>query len=218
MNNKEHLLIFDLDGTLWDSSAEVAESWNIVLRRNIEGWKDLTSADIQSVMGTTMAEIAQTYLPDLPVDKRIRLFDECQTFEIGYIKEHGGKLFPNVRETLTELVNAGYKMAIVSNCQTGYIDAFLTSMDMKEFFCDYEEWGTQRRIKAENISLVMDRNGFEKAIYIGDIDRDQLAAEDAGIPFICADYGFGKIENAQYAVSTFAELPAAIAKIEAAEA
>ena len=43
------MLIFDLDGTLWDSAANVAVSWNIVFRREYPSLPDLTKEDIHSV-------------------------------------------------------------------------------------------------------------------------------------------------------------------------
>lgn len=44
-------IIFDLDGTLWDSSASVCESWNIVFSRYPEITRRLTPADVQGFMG-----------------------------------------------------------------------------------------------------------------------------------------------------------------------
>ena len=44
-------IIFDMDGTLWDSAAEVAESWNETVKRAGYDRKPITVKDIQSVMG-----------------------------------------------------------------------------------------------------------------------------------------------------------------------
>jgi hypothetical protein len=62
----------------------------------------------------------------------------CEVYENGYITEHGGDLFDGVEETLAKLKDMGVKMAVVSNCQEGYVKAFLDSMDMWKYFIDYE--------------------------------------------------------------------------------
>ena len=56
---QDTLLMFDLDGTMWDSAQSVAESWNEVFRRADPSLKDLTADDVHSVMGMTMKEISQ---------------------------------------------------------------------------------------------------------------------------------------------------------------
>ena len=47
-------IIFDMDGTLWDSAANVAESWNLAIKQDGSVDKKLTEQDIQGVMGKTM--------------------------------------------------------------------------------------------------------------------------------------------------------------------
>ena len=51
-------IIFDMDGTLWDSAANVAESWNLAIKQDGTVDKKLTEQDIQGVMGKTMDVIA----------------------------------------------------------------------------------------------------------------------------------------------------------------
>ena len=56
-------IIFDLDGTLWDSSRQVVDSWNEAFVQ--EGYlrEPLTVEDMQGVMGKTMDVIADTFFP-----------------------------------------------------------------------------------------------------------------------------------------------------------
>ena len=107
----------------------------------------------------------------------------------------------------------GYQLAVVSNCQRGYIDAFLASSGAGDLFLDYEEWERTGLTKGENIRLVMERNGYKKGIYIGDTKKDQEASIQAGIPFIHAAYGFGKSENPDGIINALTELPAALKKL-----
>ena len=200
------MIIFDLDGTLWNSAAEVADSWNVVIK---EMGYDLvlSSDDIMRGMGKTMTEIADSLFGFLPPDERYELSHRCEEFENGYITEHGGKLFDGVEETLKEMKDAGAKMAVVSNCQEGYVKAFLDYMDMWDTFDDYEEWGRTFLSKAENIKLVIERNGEDKGIYVGDIQKDADSAHEAGVPIVWARYGFGEIKDAEGVIDSLRELP-----------
>ncbi len=207
------MVLFDLDGTLWNSTVPIAESWNIVIEKETgrKGW--LTSADIEPVQGRTMDEIADIIFGDFPEDVRYSLARKCEVFENEYIEKTGATLFEGVEETLAKLKDMGVQMAVVSNCQEGYIKAFLDSMDMWKYFVDYEEWGRTMLLKADNIKLVMERNGASKGIYVGDIQKDSDAAHKAGIDCIYASYGFGEINDAVATLKSFDELPAVLEEL-----
>lgn len=204
------MVIFDLDGTLWNSTVPIAESWNILIKRETGRDEGLTAADIMVNQGLTMDQIADNLFGYLPPDERYALARKCEVFENEYLTESGATLFENVEETLAKLKDMGVKMAVVSNCQEGYIKAFFDSMDMWKYFVDYEEWGRTHLSKAENIRLVMDRNNEDRAIYVGDIQNDSNAAHAAGIPCINAAYGFGEITDAEGTIECFAALPSVL--------
>jgi phosphoglycolate phosphatase len=207
------MILFDLDGTLWDSSDVVAESWNMLIRKETGEERGLTGADIARNMGKTMNQIADDVFSDLEEDARYALARRCEVFENAYITEHGATLYDNVRETLAELKTRGAKLAVVSNCQKDYVKAFLDSMDMWKYFIDYEEWGRTMLLKADNIKLVMERNGADKGIYVGDIQKDSDAAHAAGVPCIYAAYGFGEISDGIATINSFDELPAVLEEL-----
>ena len=207
------MVIFDLDGTLWNSSVQVADSWNVVIEQEVGKEHTLSADDIMSCMGLTMTEIADRHFGFLPEKERYELSRKCEVYENGYITEHGGVLFDGVEETLAKLKDMGVQMAVVSNCQEGYIKAFLDSMDMWKYFIDYEEWGRTFLSKADNIKLVMERNGASKGIYVGDIQKDSDAAHKAGIECIYASYGFGEINDAVATLKSFDELPAVLKEL-----
>ena len=210
---KDTLLLFDLDGTLWDSAAPVAESWNEVFQREDPSLPLLTADDIHGVMGLTMKEISEALYPDWRSPRRQEIFDECCTYEVEYLHTHCGTLYPDFRPVMEAMKAQGYDLAVVSNCQLGYIDAFLSSSRAADLFIDYEEWERTGLTKGENIRLVMERNGYTKGVYIGDTKKDQEAALLAGIPFIHAAYGFGTVDSADAVIHSLSDLPAEISRL-----
>ena len=210
---KDTMLLFDLDGTLWDSAPAVAEAWNEVFQRECPGLKPLTVDDIHGVMGMTMKEISLALYPDADMPRRDEIFDICCRYEVEYLYNHCGALYPDFRAVMETLKAQGYDLAVVSNCQTGYVKAFLTASGASGLFVDYEEWERTGLAKGENIRLVMERNHYAKGVYIGDTKKDQEAALLARIPFIHAAYGFGSVESADGVIHSLSELPSVITEM-----
>ncbi len=210
---KDTLLLFDLDGTLWDSAPAVADAWNEVFRRECPGLKPLTVDDIHNVMGMTMKEISLALYPDADMPRRAEIFDICCRYEVEYLYTHCGTLYPDFRPVMESLKAEGYELAVVSNCQEGYVKAFLTSSGAADLFLDYEEWERTGLAKGENIRLVMERNGYTKGVYIGDTKKDREAALLARVPFIHAAYGFGTVDSPDGIIHSLSDLPAEISRL-----
>ena len=158
-------IIFDMDGTLWDSSENVAYSWTDKVKELGYNRPDITQEDIMSIMGLTMDRIADIIFSDLPAEERYRLLDECCDYENDYLLRHGGVLYPGLEETLKKL-REKYELYIVSNCQSGYIEAFLEHYGFGKYFMDIECFGNNKLDKGSNIALVKERNGLERAYYV----------------------------------------------------
>ena len=205
-------LIFDMDGTLWDSSENVAKSWTEKLRQLGYDRPEITKQDIMNVMGLTMDRIADIIFSDLPEAERMELLYQCCLYENEYLREHGGVLYPELEETLIRL-REKYPLYIVSNCQQGYIEAFLDHYDFRKYFDDIECYGNNLKQKGENIALLAKRNGLSRAFYIGDIQGDYDATVSAGYEFIHAAYGFGKIDYPVPELGCFRNLPELLKKL-----
>lgn len=210
---KDTLLLFDLDGTLWDSAPAVTEAWNEIFQRECPGLKPLTVDDIHGVMGMTMKEISLALYPEADMPRRDEIFDICCRHEVEYLYSHCGTLYPDFRAVMESLKTEGYDLAVVSNCQTGYVKAFLVSSGAADLFIDYEEWERTGLTKGENIRLVMDRNHYAKGVYIGDTKKDREAALQARIPFIHAAYGFGAVDAEDGVIHSLSDLPALVSKM-----
>lgn len=206
-------IIFDVDGTLWDSAKPVAESWTLMLeRRYPELARIITPDDMYRNMGKTMDAIGADLFPGLAPDKRDEVMDACMRYENEYLADHPGVTYPNMKETLAAL-SREYGLYIVSNCQEGYIEALMAACGIASYISDTECFGATGRPKGDNIRLVMERNGLEKCLYVGDTAMDQEAAGKAGIPFVFASYGFGQASGADAVIGSLAELPRAVKEI-----
>ena len=206
-------IIFDVDGTLWDSAKPVAESWTLMLERSYpELARIITPDDMYRNMGKTMDAIGADLFPGLAPDKRDEVMDACMRYENEYLADHPGVTYPNMKETLAAL-SREYGLYIVSNCQEGYIEALMAACGIASYISDTECFGATGRPKGDNIRLVMERNGLEKCLYVGDTAMDQEAAGKAGIPFVFASYGFGQASGAEAVIGSLAELPRAVKEI-----
>ena len=206
-------IIFDVDGTLWDSAKPVAESWTLMLERSYpELARIITPDDMYRNMGKTMDAIGADLFPGLAPDKRDEVMDACMRYENEYLADHPGVTYPNMKETLAAL-SREYGLYIVSNCQEGYIEALMAACGIASYISDTECFGATGRPKGDNIRLVMERNGLEKCLYVGDTAMDQEAAGKAGIPFVFASYGFGQASGAEAVIGSLAELPRAVREI-----
>lgn len=205
-------IIFDMDGTLWDSAANVAKSWNEAAQK--EGYEyNITAEDIMAVMGKPMDELAALIFKNEPKEVYMKLLDICGTYENEYLRQHGGTLYPNLRPVMENLKESGYHLYIVSNCQSGYIEAFLDYYKFHDLFEDIECYGNNTKQKNENITLIVERNNLDKAVYVGDIQGDYDATTKAGLPFIHAKYGFGTINANVPVINSLSELPEIIGDI-----
>jgi len=205
-------IIFDMDGTLWDSSENVAASWTEKLR--MLGYDmTVTKEDVMSVMGLTMDRIADIIFEGKPQKKRMELLDLCCGHENEYLRRNGGTLYPDLEKTLSRLKKR-YGLYIVSNCQSGYIEAFLEHYGFGGYFSDIECYGNNLLGKGDNIALVMERNALDKAWYVGDIQGDYDSAVKAGAEFIHAAYGFGTIAQEVPELGEFSGLPEMMRKLD----
>ncbi|RPJ94027.1 HAD family hydrolase [Rummeliibacillus sp. TYF005] len=193
-------IIFDLDGTIWDSIDTVLLAWNDVVKE-----KKLTREDFEGTMGLQMDDISRKLFPNLDYQTRTKIIKQCFEIEGEYIEEYGGELYENVEAVLNKLFKK-YKLFIVSNCQQGYIDGFFKYHQLDKYFLDYEIPSRTGLAKGENIKLIMERNNLSKPVYIGDTEGDLKASSYAGIPFVFAKYGFGDVTDYDYVIEKFDDL------------
>lgn len=104
LKNKYDSIIFDLDGTLWNSSKPICEAWNIILDRHKEIVREpITIEELGQCMGLPMYDIAAKLFPDEKEEVRNALMDELCEFEMDILKRWVECYFQSLRQHLKSL-------------------------------------------------------------------------------------------------------------------
>ncbi|MDN3547126.1 HAD family hydrolase [Mucilaginibacter aquaedulcis] len=206
LHNKFDSIIFDLDGTLWDSTANVALAWQAAIAQVDYIDEEMTVDRVRSITGMTYDAIFDKLFPNLNPQQRKEVQTLCGISELEILHTKGGELYPQLEETLKQLA-LKYKLYIVSNCQSGYIELFLDLNNMHTHFLAHQCFGTKGNPKADNIKDIVNDHQLKAPVYVGDTMGDYSAATQAGVPFIFASYGFGTVPNGMVAtINSFSEL------------
>ena len=200
-------LIFDIDGTLWDSRAIVAEGYNDYLREIGRPDLQVDAEYLKTLFGKTMTEIADIMLDSIPQPQRYDVMLGCMDREDEFLhKDPCNIAFPGVQETLEKLKES-YRLFIVSNAQCGYPELMMDKLGIRHLMEGWMCFGDTNLPKGDTICILMERHGVTDAVYIGDTQGDLEASCKAGIPFIFCTYGFGDPETYDAKIDAFAELP-----------
>lgn len=209
-------LIFDVDGTIWDSTSIVTNGWMRAVKETGFSNAAITPDILKKEFGQPMDVIAEHLFGDVTdLTKREKLLDLCCEYEQLLLEENEADIaYPGMKKTLEDL-SKKYALYIVSNCQCGYIELVMEKNGITHLFKDTECFGNTGTCKGETIRSLMERNGIEasEAVYIGDTKGDQEAARMAGIPFVYASYGFGTVTDYDAEASTFSEIVMAVEKL-----
>ena len=199
-------LIFDIDGTLWDSRQLVAEGYNLQLEK--EGLQHLfvTAEDLKPLFGKVMTEIADTILASIDPSERYELMERCMKTENDYLFANECRIgYPGVKETLAELARK-YRLFIVSNSQCGYPELCIEKLGLGEYIEGHMCFGDTGTSKGQTILTLIRKHNIGSCIYIGDTQGDLEACREAGVPFIFCAYGLGQAESYDAKIERIEEL------------
>lgn len=193
-------IIFDVDGTLWDSTEIVAESWDEYLHSKEHMNITVTAERLMGLFGQPLPDIAAQLLPDQPKAEQLRIIDACCQAEHEALLKTCAPLYEDLEKTLKTL-SEKYPLYIVSNCQAGYIEVFLKSSGLGKYFRGHLCFGDTGLEKHATILKLMDTYHLKDTVYVGDTMGDFLSCRKAGIPFVFASYGFGNVPEPDYRIS-----------------
>ncbi len=200
-------VIFDLDGTLYDTEKVSIEALQTALSKfNIN---DVTDDEIRGQFGEVTDTIVRNLVPNMGEKFYMSLKEEIKYQEEKLIPEKG-ELYDGIKEMMDELDKNGYDLSICSNGRVKYIEIVLRTTDIEHYFT-HIKGNEPGKSKADQLDSLLDDLDTDKAVMVGDRYHDIEAAKKVGVPSIGAAYGFGReeVESADH----IAEEPMDIYKI-----
>ena len=185
--------IFDLDGTLLDTLADLAASCNYALRTH--GMPEHSIDDVRRFVGNGVRKLMERAIPDGEANPDFEA--TFATFR-EYYMHHSldtTKPYPGIMDMLVELKARGCRLAVVSNKMMA-----ATVELCKHFFPDTievaigenEAEGIKKKPAPDTVLAALKQLGVsgEDAVYVGDSDVDLATARNSGLPCISVLWGF----------------------------
>lgn len=189
-------ILFDLDGTLVNSLADICGVINLV--RGDLGLRPLTTDHLRQFIGKGVEHLMRGSIPERPVEQHPEM---AEHFRRRYLQNPhvGGHLYSGVRETLTRLRGEGIKLGIATNKPTAAAEKTLQYY-LPEFPFDVlagPEKVSAKKPDPRHLLELLPGLGVtaQQVCFIGDDPVDLACAEAAGISFLAAGYGFGGVKT-----------------------
>jgi len=185
----QKLIIFDMDGTLVNSSLTIANAINYV-RKNL-GFEPMEQETILRMVNDHTLNPAKTFYYADAFDA-----DHEKWFSEYYTKNHENELvlYEGIKELLESLKDDGHALAVATNAYRGSTIESLTHLDIHDYFdalACYDDV-PQGKPHPDMLYKILDELDYskEKALFIGDGPRDEMASKKAEIEYIMVDWGF----------------------------
>jgi phosphoglycolate phosphatase len=185
------LIIFDLDGTLIDSRADLTAGINHM--RNHYGLESLTVETVSEYVGDGVRKLVERSLQGADVD-----VDEALALNKAYYFSHATihtTLYEGVETGLRELVSAGHTLALLTNKPGDPSRAILKHFGLDDCFAVTIGGGDVPNLKPEPDGifrcLELTHGDSSNAWMVGDHHTDLAVAKNAGIRSALVSYGFG---------------------------
>ena len=193
-------IIFDMDGTVLNSERAICESINHM--RKWLGMSELSSEFIiETINDMNKNSIVEFYGTD-KIDANLRA-----EFERVYVENYKkfAVLYDGILELLQNCKKKGYFVALASNGPTQTLNGILKMVGVIEYF-DFVVGADEKIPQKPDPKMlfeVMKNSEFKKAIFLGDSNKDEMAAKNADIAYLQVIWGMGKSSpSAQNAKTT----------------
>ena len=210
-NRADCLLIFDLDGTLYDTRTSFVPTMRTVYREY--GLRYPSDDVILSLVGEPFPVFLDWLIEHGFPTGREALARQISEIEFASIRERGA-LFPGVQETLGELSEDGYVICLCTNGDRRYADAVLSACGVLHLFAELETNEVEGRTKVDLVRDLLRRVPHERAFMIGDRYHDMEAGRANGCTVIAAGYGYAgprELDEANWIIERFPDLPRTLA-------
>ena len=209
---KYDVILFDLDGTLTDSSPGIMNSIVYALKKyniSVENTDDL-----RRFLGPPLHESFRDFYG----------FDDEKSMEaVGFYREYfstkgllENEVYSGIREMLEDLKDNGKKLILATSKPQPFTDRIMEYFDLAkyfEFIAGSNMDGTRSK-KAEVIAYALESCGItgkSNVVMVGDREHDIIGAKTVGIDSIGVEYGYGDYDEfsdagATYIVKTVEEL------------
>lgn len=198
-------IIFDVDGTLWDSTELVAKAWNDTLEHYTPLKPYVTAPLLKTLFGKPMDEICMVIFKGIPKEQHENLGNLCFHKENELLYQEPVPLYPGVEAAFQKL-SQKCPLFIVSNCQKGYIEALLSTTPLAPYVTGYLCYGDTMVSKDKTIRILMEQYHLKDVLYVGDTQGDADACSAANVPFALVNYGFGDAKNPAFRIDALQDL------------
>ncbi len=201
----QKLIIFDMDGTLVNSSITIANAINYV-RKNL-GFEAMEREKILRMVNDHTLNPAKTFYHADAFDA-----DHERWFSEYYSKNHDKELelYSGISELLKKLKEQGHALAVATNAYRGSTIESLSYLEIHSYFDAIACYDDVKKGKPypDMLHKILDELEYtnENSIFIGDGSRDEMASKSAKIPYIMVDWGFTDHKNAVRSVDELENL------------
>lgn len=214
------LIIFDLDGTLVDSSVDITNALNYAVEPY--GIRPLKAEDTIKMVGEGISRlieklIAGSFTGSETGSMKDALTERFLEHYTAHIIDYT-RAYPGVRETLERL--SGYKKAVISNKREALSRKTLEGLELMRFFNYVVGSDTTPEKKPSPVPVLKVLNELsvipEEAVMVGDSNYDVDAGKAAGVTTVAVTYGYKPVEmirHADYMIDRMGRLSALLERI-----